>query len=107
MSVIIGNTDITRYISQGGISESLQRVVSGNSESIGAHYSYNIKALMPTNIKNTMAACSRGESVSCTVDDVSMSGEISSFTASVAVEHGESIYWNVDITVTDKSLSSG
>lgn len=107
MSVIIGTADITQYITQGGISESAEPVKNDKSEVIGVHCVYSIKTLVPADIKDVIAGFACGGETVCTVDGTQITGYITGFTASVAVERFGAVYWNVDITVADKNLSEG
>lgn len=110
MSVIIGKYDITSYITQGGISESTQRVyASGTStdtaESKGAHNSYTLSAQVPESIKNALSGYVASETVECTVDDVSFTAEMTDFSASVYIEFESISLWNIGFTVTDVALT--
>lgn len=111
MSVIVNSVDITKYINQGGISESTKReyadesAAAGTAESKGAHYIYNISAQMPDDIKSTMSACMEKGTVDCTVGGDSCRAEMTNFTAAVLVEIGGMTLWNVSFTLTDIALS--
>ncbi|MCM1577490.1 MAG: hypothetical protein NC078_01660 [Ruminococcus sp.] len=107
MSVIIGGRDITGYINLGGISESVQLIAAadGGEQSKGAHFSYSVTAQMPSDIKDIMAKQAELSNVFCNVGREEFYGEMTGFTAAVAVEYGDMLLWNVSFTVTDNALS--
>lgn len=109
--IIIANTDITKYIKQGGISESTQRVYADGSSSEdpsmskGAHYVYSITAQMPTDIKELMSSYVIKNAVKCSVDGQEFFAEMTNFSASVAIAYGDTVIWNVNFTISDEELS--
>lgn len=112
MSVIVSGIDVTGYINQGGISETTQKVYSEGytwgfeeNQSKGAHYVYSISARMPTELKDSIADLVVKSSLRCEVDGNSFYGEITDFTASIAIDYGTLTLWNVSFTISDRNLS--
>ena len=112
MSVIIGNTDITRYINQGGISESTKKVYTSDgtvpdeeAESKGVHCVFSLNARMPSAVKDFIGECIKKNAVTCTVDEMPFSAEVTDFSASVFFEFGDICLWNVSFTISDVDLS--
>lgn len=106
MSIILGTDfDVTPYIVQNGISESSQKVTASGTNTVkGAHAVYTVSLQVPTDIKDRISAYISGTFL-CTVDGISFTAEMTSFSASVIVEYGELQLWSVSFTVSDIALS--
>lgn len=105
MSVIIGAHDLTSFITQGGINESLKKVDSSTEESKGAHYSYSLSAQVPEDIKTALSGYLQSNSVQCSVDGIEFNAEMTDFSATIYVEIDDISLWNISFTVTDLSLT--
>lgn len=112
MSIIIDGIAVTGCVAQGGIQESTQRVYASDSSSLdasqskGAHYVYNISAQIATDVKETLSDCVAKNAVNCTIGGDTCRAEMTNFTASLAIEHGDLALWDVSFTLTDIELSN-
>lgn len=107
--ITIKGTDITSYVTQGGISESTQRVMQSISatqeRSIGAHNTYNISARVPTDIKNAVAECMDENSVKCSVDGIDFYADVQDLSCTISVEYADIVLWDISFTLFDIQLS--
>lgn len=112
MSIIIDGIEVTGSVSQGGIQESTQRVYASDSsssdvsQSKGAHYVYSINAQVTTDVKSALSDCVAKNAVNCTIGGDTCRAEMTNFTASLVIEHGNLALWDVSFTLTDIELSN-